>query len=192
MNDYTMLNHFPDRIYTRLTDYDYSAPGAYFVTICVYKKQCLFGSIENGTVRLNQYGEIVLKCWKELQNHYAGINNRIFTVMPNHVHGILEIMQPNKRSGSKPDPTKRYPLSEIIRAFKTYSSRGINELRHSPGTTIWQRSFYEHIIRNEKEYREIGEYILYNPAKWENDKENPSPLAVNSDSVGSGFRRPQP
>ena len=69
-----------------------------------------------------------------------------------------------------------YPLSEIIRAFKTWSSRGINELRHSPGTTVWQRGFYEHIIRTEKEYREIGEYILYNPAKWENDSENPSSL----------------
>jgi REP element-mobilizing transposase RayT len=176
MNDNTMQNHFPDRNYTRLTDYDYSSPGAYFVTICVYKKQCLFGSSENGTMRLNQYGEVVQKCWKDLQNHYEGINNRIFTVMPNHVHGILEIMPPNKRSGSKPDPTNRYPLSEIIRAFKTFSSKGINELRHSPGTTVWQRSFYEHIIRTEKEYRETGEYILYNPAKWENDKENPSSL----------------
>jgi putative transposase len=71
---------------------------------------------------------------------------------------------------------KKYPLPEIIRAFKTYSSRGINEIRHSPGTTVWQRSFYEHIIRGEKDFREIGEYIVYNPAKWESDDENPGLL----------------
>ena len=73
----------------------------------------------------------------------------------------------------KPDPTKKYALSEIIRGFKTYSSRGINEIRHSPGTIVWQRSFYKHIIRNEKDQREIGEYVIYNPTKWESDEENP-------------------
>ena len=63
-------------------------------------------------------------------------------------------------------------LSEIVRAFKTYSSKGINTLRQTPGIPVWQRSYYEHVIRNENDYREIGEYILNNPAKWANDQEN--------------------
>ncbi len=94
--------------------------------------------------------------------------------MPNHVHGIILIHEAEGRSGSKPDPTRGHPLSEIVRAFKTYSARKINEDRQSQGTPIWQRSYYEHIIRSEKEYSQIGEYIMYNPAKWDMDGENPS------------------
>jgi REP element-mobilizing transposase RayT len=91
---------FPNRTYPRLTGYDYSSPGAYFVTVCAYQKQCLFGKIENGTMHLNPYGEVVQKCWQDLQNHYAGINNEFFIVMPNHVHGIVVITNTNRRSGS--------------------------------------------------------------------------------------------
>ena len=91
--------------------------------------------------------------------------------MPNHVHGIIAIHEVG-RAGSKPAPTKRYPLSEIVRAFKTYSSRRINELRNSQGIPVWQRNYYEHIIRSESDYHQIGEYILYNPSKWETDHEN--------------------
>ena len=177
MNDKIIQDRFPDRNHSRLTGYDYSTPGAYFVTICAHKKQCLFGNIETGVMRVNQYGEIIQKCWEDLPKHYAGINNQIFTVMPNHVHGIIVINAADRRSSSKLDPTKKYPLPEIIRAFKTYSSKGINELRYSPGTTVWQRSYYEHIIRNANDLREIGEYIVYNPAKWDNDNENPNLLS---------------
>ena len=91
---------FPNRTYPRLTGYDYSSPGAYFVTVCAYQKQCLFGTIENGTMHLNPHGEIAQKCWLDLQNHYAGINNEFFIVMPNHVHGIVVITNTNRRSGS--------------------------------------------------------------------------------------------
>jgi REP element-mobilizing transposase RayT len=180
---------FPNRTYPRLIGYDYSSPGAYFVTVCAHQKQCLFGTIEKGIMHLNPHGKVVQKCWQDLQNHYAGINNEFFIVMPNHVHGIVVITNTNRRSGSKPDPTNKPTLSEIIRAFKTFSSRGINESRHSPGTTVWQRSFYEHIIRNEKNLREIGEYIAFNPAKWDNDSENPDSLKKCFGLVGSGFRR---
>ena len=77
-----------------------STPGAYFVTICAHKKQCLFGTIETGVMRVNQYGEIIQKCWEDLPNHYAGINNQIFTVMPNHIHGIIVINATDRRSSS--------------------------------------------------------------------------------------------
>ncbi len=165
---------YPQRHPLRLRGYDYSLPGAYFVTICTYKKLCLLGAIENDSVRLNEYGEIAQTCWKDIPLHYPEVSNGVFIVMPNHVHGIISIHCPDERSGFKPDPTSRQPLFEIVRAFKTYSSRRINEHRHSQGEPVWQRSYYEHIIGNEKEYYQIGEYIKYNPVKWETDRENPT------------------
>jgi putative transposase len=173
MKDRFIEDLFPKRSYMRLRSYYYSLPGAYFVTICTYNKHCLFGTIENDTMNLNPYGEIVQECWRDATHHYIGISNDAFIVMPNHVHGIIIIHDMNGRSGSKPDATRKHPLSEIVRAFKTYSSRRINEHRKSQGTSVWQRSYYERIIRNEKELHEIGEYIIYNPAKWDADSENP-------------------
>jgi len=173
MNDQTIDYAFPKRRNIRLRGYDYSLLGAYFITICTHNKQCLFGTIGKGTMNLNPYGKIVRECWINIPQHYIGINSNVFIVMPNHIHGVIEIRGEETRSGSKPDPTKRHPLSEIVRAFKTYSSRGINELRDSHGTKVWQSGYYEHIIRGETDYREIGDYIIFNPAKWESDSENP-------------------
>jgi putative transposase len=92
--------------------------------------------------------------------------------MPNHIHGIISINSV-RQAGLKPAPTKHYHLSEMVRAFKTYSSRRINHIRNSHGTPVWQRDYYDHIICDESEYSQIGEYILYNTAKWEMDQENP-------------------
>jgi putative transposase len=124
-------------------------------------------------MKLNPLGEVVVSVWKEIPLHYPEVNNAVFVVMPNHVHGIIFI-QDSKRAGSKPAPTGNYPLSEIVRGFKTFSARRINEFRHSQGTPVWQRNYYEHVIRSESEYRQIGEYILFNPCKWETDHENPA------------------
>jgi REP element-mobilizing transposase RayT len=173
MNDNIGKNLFFVRKKLRLPDFDYSMPGAYFVTICTQNKQCLFGAIKNGKMKLNPNGEIVQSSWIDLPNHYAGINNDVFAVMPNHVHGIIIIHDENRRSGSKPDPTKKHPISEIVRAFKTYSSRNINVLRNTPSSVVWQRGYYEHVIRDEEDFQEIGGYITYNPTKWDNDTENP-------------------
>jgi REP element-mobilizing transposase RayT len=104
MNDNIGKNLFSVRKQLRLPDFDYSMPGAYFVTICTQNKQCLFGAIKNGKMKLNPNGEIVQSSWIDLPNHYAGINNDVFAVMPNHVHGIIIIHDENRRSGSKPDP----------------------------------------------------------------------------------------
>ena len=167
MNNNIEKNIIPIRKHVRSQSYDYSSPGAYFVTICTHHKQCPFGAIENGIMNLNPNGQIVWKSWEDIPRHYAGISNEIFMVMPNHIHGIIIIHDGNKRSGSKPDPTKKHPLSEIVRAFKSYSTR------HIKGTVVWQHAYYEHVIRDGKEYYEIGEYILGNPSKWDNDTENP-------------------
>jgi len=125
-------------------------------------------------MELNDFGEVVKLVWQEIPLHYPEVNNDEFIVMPNHIHGIITIDE-NQRAGSKPAPTTgKHQLSEIVRAFKTYSARKINELRKTPGTPVWQRNYYEHIILNENDYHQIGEYILYNPAKWETDSENPT------------------
>ena len=152
MDDKVIQNIFPRRQNLRLTSYDYSGQGSYFITICTRNKQILFGQIVDNMMKLNPFGDIIESVWKGIPHHYTEINNDIFIVMPDHVHGIITIYE-GKRAGSKPAPTRT--LSEIVRAFKTCSSRRINELRNSPGTSVWQRNYYEHVIRNENDYLEI-------------------------------------
>ncbi len=178
-------DNLPVRHQIRLPDYDYRNPGAYFITICTHERQSLFGKIVSGQMVLNPYGEIAAACWKELPSHYQGITNETFIVMPNHVHGIIVIEDGNRRAGLRPAPTITHSLFEMVRAFKAFSSRRINELRNSRGNPVWQRGYYEHVIRGENEFSEIGEYITFNPAKWETDCENPDAKAVRSMERGS-------
>jgi putative transposase len=162
---------YPQRINLRLRGYNYSWQGAYFVTICTKDRACILGHIENSTMNLNSWGEVLESVWKEIPLQYPEVTNEVFIVMPNHIHGIIQI-DGSGRAGSTPAPTRQHPLSEIVRVFKAYSSHRINELCNSSGTTAWQRGYYEHVIRSEEDYYEIGKYILYNPAKWEIDPEN--------------------
>jgi REP-associated tyrosine transposase len=155
----------------RLKEYDYSQSGAYFVTVCAWKEECLFGEIKNGEMLLNKYGGIVRNCWDDLPNHYQHAQLDEFVIMPNHVHGIIVL---KVGAGFKPAPTKQYGLPEIVRAFKAFSSRRINDIRDTCGISIWQRNYYERIIRGEKDLHSIREYIRYNPLKWEEDEENPN------------------
>ena len=165
----------------RLQDYDYSQAGAYFITICTKNRECLFGEISDGKIVLNEFGQIVESVWLDLPKHYPNIELDAFVIMPNHIHGIVFIVG----AGLKPAPTKpantiaptkvmkNYPLSEIVRGFKTFSSRKINEMRFKSGMSLWQRNYYEHIIRNEQSLTHIRDYILTNPLSWDLDKENP-------------------
>ena len=151
----------------RLAGYDYTQAGAYFVTICTYQRECLLGGVEGGEMRLNASGERVLFTWNDLVNHNPGIELGPFVVMPNHVHGIIFLVG----AGSEPAPTT--PLSEIVRQLKTFSARRINSDRNTPGSHVWQRDYYEHIIRDEKELQRICAYIQDNPRSWAQDTENP-------------------
>lgn len=160
----------------RLKDYDYSASGAYFVTICTYERACLLGDVIEEQVHFSEFGRIVSDVWNRLPEHYGNLELDAFVVMPNHVHGIM-LLDDEQRAGSKlrfdkPAPTHA-ALSEIVRAFKTFSSRACNAVRGTTGKPFWQRSFYEHIIRDEVSLNKIREYILSNPASWSTDKENP-------------------
>jgi len=143
----------------RLPGYDYAQPGAYFVTTCTQDRASLFGTIADGMMRLNAHGRIVRDTWLHLPDHYP-LELDAFVAMPNHVHGIIVI--PSVGAGFKPAPT----LSEIVRAFKTFSARRI-------GHPVWQRNFHEHIIRSEASLERIRQYIVDNPASWAFDRENP-------------------
>jgi REP element-mobilizing transposase RayT len=161
----------------RLKEYDYSQSGAYFITICVYNRECLFGEIVNGEVRLNEWGTIVEK---ELLKTPALRSNVLldeYVVMPNHLHGIIVIMD-HCRGVLQYAPTRRLrspsqTIGAIVRGFKSATTKRINEMRAAPGMPVWQRNYYEHIIRNENELNEIREYIVGNPIKWAEDENNP-------------------
>ncbi len=185
----------------RLKGYDYSQPGAYFVTIVARGRECVFGDVVDDHAVLTDAGRIVQACWDDLPNHYAHVRLDAFVVMPNHIHGIILLIAHNvgagldtvsakrgcsgmesipldHRSVKKPAPThgrsKRHALSEIVRGFKTFSARRINRLRRTPGTAVWQRNYYEHIVRGEDDLRRIRQYIADNAQRWPLDAENPS------------------
>ncbi len=154
----------------RLKGYDYSGAGYYFVTICTQNRIRLFG--DGGRAGLepaptNAFGELVTQTWLELPAHTVGIRVDKFVVMPNHFHGIVILENGCVGAGSKPAQT---PLSEAMRQFKTFSARKINQMRGTPGISIWQKGYYDHIIRNEPDYLRIWQYIDENPAKWAEDE----------------------
>ena len=161
----------------RLPGYDYSRAGAYYVTIVTQGRESLFGEVVNGAIALNRFGQIVEHAWYDLPNHYPHVELDAFCIMPNHVHGIIVLNDDYVGAGLRPAPTgctstKRHPLSEIVRAFKSFSARRINSLRNTQGIPVWQRNYYEHIIRNNDDYLSKSNYILTNPLNWEKDDEN--------------------
>lgn len=160
-----------NRKQNRLKGYDYSLNGYYFVTICVHQRRCVFGDIRNGKIILNKFGKIAKQCYFDLTNHYENCLLDEFVIMPNHIHMIIcieNIIEP-VGNGLKPFPTK-YSLSEIIRGFKTFSSRKINEFEIF--NFKWQKSFYDHIIRNDYSLFYIRQYIRDNPMNWDEDRNN--------------------
>ncbi len=156
----------------RLPGYDYSKNGAYFVTICTQNRECLFGTIVDGEMQLNQFGKIAADTWNWLRNQYNYVVLDQWVVMPNHLHGII-VINNDCRGGSRTAPTvNRKPLGRLIGAFKTVSTKHINQIRTTPGVRIWQRNYWEHIIRNDGDLNRIRQYIMDNPIKWETDREN--------------------
>ena len=156
----------------RLERYDYSQGGCYFVTICVKERQSLFGEIIQDGMVLNQTGVIVNSRWQWLSERYEYVELDEYVIMPNHFHGILIIQTRKDRSRPVPtDALKIKSLSELIGAFKTTSSKRIRE--NGFAYFQWQRSFYDHVIRNDDDLNRIREYIQNNPLKWSLDEYNP-------------------
>lgn len=164
----------------RLKGFDYSQEGAYFVTVCAWKKECLFGEIKNGEMLLNEFGEIVMKYWDAIAGHFDNVETDEFVVMPNPIHGIINIVGAQfiapfrKTTTEKQGVINHAPtIGEIVRAFKAQCTHATNQIRNTSGIPLWQRNYYERIIRTEKELDQIREYIMNNPVQWELDDENP-------------------
>ncbi len=166
------MNYSPEKHHRqsiRLRGYDYSRAGAYYFTIVAHLRECLFGVIVDSEMKLSQCGEIVHDAWLDLENHYTNIELDEVCIMPNHVHGIIVLT--NAVTTGAATHEKNAPLSEIIRALKSFSARRINIARQTPGIPVWQRNYYEHIIRDQQEYMAIQAYIIQNPLNWEHDDE---------------------
>jgi REP element-mobilizing transposase RayT len=172
--------HFHRRHSMRLQGYDYSQAGMYFVTIVTQGRACLFGEIADGTMRLNRYGDIVQKWWEAIPEHFPTVGTGAFVVMPNHVHGIIVIA--DDRRGTVPVPQVRGEvrgemtsplLGQIVAYFKYQSSKEINAINGGTVTRLWQRNFYDHIIRNQQDLELTWLYIESNPARWEKDGNQP-------------------
>ena len=182
----------------RLKDYDYTQHGAYFVTICAHERRRVFGNIVAGDMVLNAWGRVVQSCWDKIPAHFPMVELDAFVVMPNHVHGIIVIVDIGVRAthgspvhgapvhgaighrapvhGSpvlthptQPNGPKPNSLGAIIGQFKSAVTRRINRLSGAPGHPVWQRNYYEHIVRSEESLNAIRAYIADNPAKWAQD-----------------------
>jgi REP element-mobilizing transposase RayT len=175
------INFVQGRKDMRIPGFDYGQPGGYFVTVCAEGRRPIFGEINQQTMVLNDCGEIVKNCWLWLESHYPYVKLDEFCIMPNHFHGIIFISDIPRRGGSRAAPTcldKVKPLGQLVGAFKTTSTRRMNQIKQTPGMTIWQRSYYEHIIRDDMDLGRIRQYILDNPLRWSQDQENPQILTV--------------
>ena len=144
------------------------------MTVCVRGRECLLGDALDGKMQMNDIGLVVVDCWEWLFRRYEYVILDEWIVMPSHLHGII-VINDKCRGGSRTAPTnaKRKPLGRLVGAFKTVSTKRINEMCDTSGISFWQRNYYEHIIRNEDELNKIREYILYSPLQWKFDRENP-------------------
>ena len=202
----------------RLKGYDYTQPGAYFITIVTYERMPLFGDIMDGEMRLNDIGRVAERCWIDIPSHFPHVELDVFVIMPTHVHGILWIVDadtvgaknfsplpsspvssppssspvsPLPPSSSPSSPTERprgisKTIGSIVRGFKIGVTQWVRQ--NTDVHTVWQRNYYEHIIRNEYDLNTIRRYILENPLRWHLDYENPArtgsdPLAQAIQSV---------
>ncbi|MED7788784.1 transposase [Francisella sp. 19X1-34] len=200
-NQNNQTKYFKNRKNLRLKYYDYSSNGAYFVTICVNNRECLFGDIIDGQICLNDAGQMVERIYHDLENKFANIQCGEYVIMPNHFHCVIHICNDGYRTNERANiefvPTKvpvgvnlcvdlklekgehvDTPLHKIIQWFKTMTTNayinGVKTKNWQPfDKRLWQRNYYEHIIRNEKSYNEIIKYIQLNPLKWELDELNP-------------------
>ena len=171
----------------RLPGYDYTQPGAYFITIVTHQRMPLFGEIVDGEMRLNEYGQIVHAEWFQaaVVRPYVVLHRDEFVVMPNHVHGIIWIVDvgggatrvgATRRVAPTPIPPRgpnAGSIGAIIGQFKSITAKRINALRDTPGAPVWQRNDYEHIIRDDHALARIRDYIQSNPQRWADDQENP-------------------
>jgi REP element-mobilizing transposase RayT len=172
-------------------EYDYTQPGAYFITVCAHERMCVFGDIVDGEMRVNEAGQMVTNWFNELENHFNDIVCGEFVCMPNHVHFVLKIVGADRcvcplhrqtvcehGRTHRSAPTVVCGLPAVIQWFKTMTTnmyiRGVKHHAWPPfNNKLWQRNYYEHNIRNEEDLRDIREYIQFNPLRWADDDLHP-------------------
>ena len=172
----------------RLRGYDYARAAAYFVTVCVHEKEHLFGEVVEGEIVLNEAGRMVEAWWRAIPRRYATVQVDSFVVMPNHIHGIIRIVgadprvRPSKGAHVGADKQGAHigaPLHRVVQWFKTMTTNDYLRCVHKLGWPplsgkLWQRNYYEHISRNQRELNVIREYIATNPVRWDMDPKNPT------------------
>ncbi len=171
---FTMQNlrhSLPNRRSLRLQGYDYRSSGAYFVTICTVEKRPLFGMVREGCVQLNELGQIADNCWKQIERVRSGIAIDAYIVMPNHIHGILHFSTDAALANA---PAAAHDLAAgslgvILGQYKSIVTKHSQFLRSPPTRPIWQRNYYDHIIRSTASLEKIRQYIVENPARWVDD-----------------------
>lgn len=194
-----VINHQKrNRHSIRLKGYDYSQPGMYFITLCTQNRQCIFGDVIDGRMILHDAGKMVKKIWDEIPLYYGGVNIDTMCVMPNHFHGIVILCTPAVGAGPSACPettiesesgqlgiesgprgsAPTLSLPDVVHRFKTMTTKkycdGVKQYGWKPfNKKLWQRNYYEHIIRNKNEYERIHHYIENNPRKWKSNLSNP-------------------
>jgi REP element-mobilizing transposase RayT len=174
----------------RFPEYDYSQPGAYFVTMVAWHRECLFGEVVDGKMKLSKFGLVATQQWEKLPKRFRNIELGAFVIMPNHMHGIIVIMAGRGTAENLQsldgESTRRAPTQEqfqkpvkgsiptIVRSYKSAVSYRINLIRDTQDIPVWQRNYYEHVIRDDKDLQKKTDYINANPLLWDQDEENPS------------------
>ncbi|MGB8213523.1 MAG: transposase [Anaerolineales bacterium] len=172
----------------RLPGYDYTREGAYYITVVTWQREELFGEVVDGEMVLNKFGQVAQTEWERLPRRFWHIELSEFVIMPNHAHGIILIVDGRGTAdvayNNVSELPRRAPATEqfgkpvagsiptIVRSYKSAVSLRINLMRRTNGVPVWQRNYYEHIIRNDKDYQTKCDYILNNPHNWESDDNN--------------------
>ncbi|MDA8218216.1 MAG: transposase [Dehalococcoidales bacterium] len=148
----------------RLPQHDYGEPGVYFIAVVAWGGEAIFGHIAGERMIADEAGRVVQATWEGLAHHFAGLALDTFVLMPNHIHGVV-VIGPAAQTGLS--------LGRIVAYLKYQSTKGINNVRGTPGLPVWQRNYYEHVVRNGEELNRIREYVATNPLRWALDHENP-------------------
>jgi putative transposase len=163
----------------RLKHRDYSLPGLYFVTICAHERRCVFGRIVDAKFAPSRLGRIVRECWMAIPEHFPQTGLHEFVIMPNHLHGVVAITpvvgaqhRCALSAGDSKNGVKSGSLGAIVRSFKTIVGRRAHRELGWSGP-IWQRNYFERVLRDGREFSDTSRYIAENPIKWEWDRENP-------------------
>lgn len=161
----------------RLLGRDYSWPGTYFVTVCTNQRKCILGRVEEGAMCENLLGRLARNCWLEIPTHFAGVKIDAFVVMPNHVHGIIHL---HRRVAANEEQYKLAQFAKpqtnsigwIVRSFKARVTRDARLILHRPEFLVWQKNYFERVIRDGREHNDAFRYIQDNPKNWQKDEEN--------------------